>query len=102
MTTKPIQQLDDVMLEEMQSAKRTGLSFREIRKICSDAMPMIPTYTIDQWTGKRFIHEVLDNISNLENNGICTVTRRSKFIIRIDLTGRGKEVLQQTLFTKAV
>ena len=98
MTTKPIQQLDDVMLAEMKSAKRTGLSFREIRIICSKAMPLLPLYHVDDWTGRHFIHEMLSNIANLENNGIVTVTRRGKFIMRIDLTARGKELIQSTSF----
>lgn len=99
MITKPIQQLDDVILEEMQKSNRNSLTFREIRMICSIVIPLLPVYNNEEVSGKRFMHELLDNIQNLENNGIAKIARNGKFIVRIYLTERGKEMLQQTIFT---
>jgi hypothetical protein len=99
---KEIRQLDDVMLAEMKSAKRTGLSFRELKNICKKAMPSLEVYNEQDLLGSRFIHEILSNIENLENSGRIKVTRRGKFILRIDLTDRGKELLKNTLFASKV
>lgn len=102
MTTKTIQQLDDAILAEMQSAKRTGLSFRELKVICSTSMPLLSLYHIEDCIGRAFMHEMLGNIANLENNGLVKITRRGKFILRIDLTERGQGVLKDTLYTQKV
>jgi hypothetical protein len=48
------------------------------------------------------MHELIGNIANLENNGLVTVTRRGKFILRIDLTERGRDVLNDTTYTLKV
>ena len=102
MITKPIQQLDDAILAEIQSAKRTGLSIREIKVICSNAMPFLSLYHVEDRNGRAFMHELIGNIANLENNGLVTVTRRGKFILRIDLTERGRDVLNDTTYTLKV
>jgi len=98
MTTRLIKQLDDVLLAEMQREKRTGLSFREIKKVCKDAMPFLEAYNAADASGNRFIHQVLSYIANLENNGLVTVSRRGKFVLSIKLTARGIETLKNTEF----
>jgi predicted methyltransferase len=99
MTTKPIKQLDDAMLAEMQRENRNGLSFREIKKICKDVVPFLECYGKEVLEGSPFVHAVLSYIENLENNGLVKVTRRGKFILRIDLTERGKELIKNTIFS---
>ncbi|MGD0591079.1 MAG: hypothetical protein ABSA44_09810 [Bacteroidota bacterium] len=96
---KEIRQLDDAILAEMQRENRNGLSFREIKKICRAAIPFLECYGKEALDGNQFIHEVLGAIENLENNGIVKVTRRGKFILRIDLTDRGKELIKNTVFS---
>jgi hypothetical protein len=65
-------------------------------------MPSLEVYNEQDLSGTRFIYEILTNIENLENNGRIIVTRRGKFILRIDLTDHGKELLKDTLFASKV
>ena len=98
MTTKPITQLDDAILYEMQVEDRTGFSWREIKRVCKAAIPFLDCYGKKILDGNQFIHEVLSFIENLENNGFVKVTRRGKFILSINLTERGKEFLKNTVY----
>ena len=97
--TQEIRQLDDAILYEMQAEDRTGFSWRELLGNCKVSMMFIDVYKNTDTSGNAFIHEVLGNIENLENNGLVTVNRRGKFILRIDLTERGKDVIKSTIFT---
>jgi len=102
MITKPnkqlIRQFDNVILANMQRNERSNLSWRDVKRICKDAIPSIDVYRDIDPNSSQFIHSMLGDLENLENNGLVTINRRGKFILRIDLTERGKDVIKNTEF----